>query len=501
MSPPRRTKTRRGSAATRRAGAGPAPRPQPRPERTAKPKAAAGSRPGAAPVTLRAENAALRKTVRALMARVERAIDDQGSAFSWFQTAAKLEELVRVRTEQYESLNRRLTRELESRREIELALKQAKAQAEQTNREKTRFLAAASHDLRQPLNSAVLFLESMEESGLDPASRGLLQRARVALASLNNLLGTLLDVARLDSGSIEPRVSDFAVANVFDRIGPEFTAVARSAGIGFAIVPSRAWVRTDPYLLETVLRNLVSNAIRYTPSGRVLVGCRRGRSGLRICVHDTGVGIAPEHLSRIFEAYYQAPNSRRARDAGIGLGLSIVHRIAQLLDLEHEVRSTQGRGSMFSVRVPLAAATAAGRGRTTRAAPSLTPRAPRPLNVVVIDDSAEVLQGMAAVLEKWGHRPVTAATATDALVQLIGADLVPDLIVSDYHLAQGAKGDEAVDEVRRECDAPPPAIIITSDPDVRLRERMGRRGLTVLEKPVNLAKLRAMIERLQSAPR
>ncbi|MFO1376073.1 MAG: ATP-binding protein [Steroidobacteraceae bacterium] len=509
MSPPRRAQTRRRPGATRLAEAGSKRQPGPtaKPKATAKHRSSAKSqskarpRPGAAPVTLRAENAALRKTVRALMARVERAIDDQGSAFSWFQTAAKLEELVRVRTEQYESLNQRLTRELESRREIELALKQAKAQAEQANREKTRFLAAASHDLRQPLNSAVLFLEAMEESGLDAAARGLLQRARVALASLNNLLGTLLDVARLDSGSIEPRVSAFAVANVFDRIGPEFTAVARSAGIEFAIVPSRAWVRTDPWLLETVLRNLIGNAIRYTPSGRVLVGCRRERSGLRICVHDTGVGIAPEHLSRIFEAYYQAPNSRRARDAGIGLGLSIVHRIAQLLGLEHRVQSTQGRGSVFSVCVPLAAAVPAERGRAARAAPGHPPRASRPLNVVVIDDNAEVLQGMAAILGKWGHRPVTAATATDALVQLIGADLVPDLIVSDYHLAQGTKGDQAIDEVRRECDAPPPAIIITSDPDVRLRERMGRRGLAVLEKPVNLAKLRAMIERLQSASR
>lgn len=459
---------------------------------------AAAKKKAAPPPGLRAENAALRKTVRALMARVERAIDDQGSAFSWFQTAAKLEELVRVRTEQYESLNQRLTRELESRREIELALKQAKAQAEQANREKTRFLAAASHDLRQPLNSAVLFLESMEEGRLASTERGLLQRARVALASLNNLLGTLLDVARLDSGSIEPRVSEFAVASVFERIGPEFTAVARSAGIELTLVPSRAWVKTDPYLLETVLRNLISNAIRYTPSGRVLVGCRRERAGLCICVHDTGVGIAREHLSRIFEAYYQVPTGQRGRDAGIGLGLSIVHRISQLLGLEHRVRSTPGRGSVFSVRVPWARAKA-GRGRAARAAAARLERPARALNVVVIDDNVEVLQGMAAILGKWGHRAVTAATATDAVVQLIGTDLAPDLIVSDYHLAGGATGDEAIDEVRRECDLPPPAIIITSDPDAGLRERMNRRGLTVLEKPVNLAKLRAMIERLQAA--
>jgi signal transduction histidine kinase len=207
-----------------------------RPAAATRSPAAAGKAPSAArkpratgtDAALRAENRALKKTVQALMERVEKAVDSQGSAFSWFQAAASLEETIRQRTEQYEQLNLRLMTELESRREIELALKQAKELADRANETKTRFLAAASHDLRQPLSSALLFLESIGESALTGLDRDYLNKARVALASLSNLLDTLLDVARLDSGGIEPQYADFPVSAVFDRIVPEFASVARA---------------------------------------------------------------------------------------------------------------------------------------------------------------------------------------------------------------------------------------------------------------------------------
>lgn len=301
---------------------------------------------------LRKENAALRKTVRALMDRVERAVDNQGTPFSWFQAAAKLEETVRARTRELELLNDRLKRELQSRREIEFALKQAKQQAELANQSKTRFLAAASHDLRQPLNSALLFLESIDDDALAETDRSLVRRSRLALAALNNLLGTLLDVARLDAGDIEANVVDFPIAALLERLGPEFQAVGRAAGIGLRFRPSDAWIRTDAHLLETVLRNLISNAIRYTPRGNVLIGCRRRARGLMICVYDTGVGIESAHLEAIFDAYYQVPSETRRNNAGIGLGLSIVSRIANLLSFERVVRSNPGRGSLFAVVVP-----------------------------------------------------------------------------------------------------------------------------------------------------
>ena len=444
---------------------------------------------------LREENAALRKTVRALMGRVERALDTQGTPFSWFQAAAKLEQTVRLRTRQSELLNDRLKRELESRREIELALKQAKRQADLANQSKTRFLAAASHDLRQPLNSALLFLESVNDAAMTPGDRDLVHRSRLALAALNNLLGTLLDVARLDSGDIEPTVIDFPVTALLERLGPEFAALARAAGIELRLRSSAAWLRTDMHLLETVLRNLISNAIRYTRTGGVLVACRRRAQGLMICVYDTGIGIESTHLDAIFEAYYQVPGAAHRANTGIGLGLSIVSRISQLLSFERIVRSQPGKGSLFAVTVPYGTPAEEAAPDELQSPTLAVGRSRAPL-VVVIDDNPEALQGMSAVLEKSGCRALTAAAATDAVVQLITADQEPDLILSDYHLADGVKGDEAIAEIQREFDRTAPAVIMTSDPDPTLRRRLRERGFTVLDKPLNLAKLRALLASL-----
>ena len=340
------------------------------------------------------------------------------------------------------------------------------------------------------LSSALLFLESMQESALSGQNLDHLLKARVALASLSNLLGSLLDVARLDSGAIEPQVSVFPVHVLLDRLVSEFASVARSAGLELRYVPSRAWVRCDPHLLETVLRNLISNAIRYTPQGRILVGCRRRAKGVRIAVCDTGIGIEHKHLEAIFSAYYQVPAGQRGRSRGIGLGLSIVDRIAALLSLKRLVRSIPGRGSMFAVEVPqgeplgLPAAPGPTAGET--ASPGLA--------IAVIDDDPGVRQGLAATLAKWGHRPIAAASATEAVVQLIGADLAPDFIISDYHLAAGARGDAAIEEVRREFDGAPAAAIMTSDPDPQLRIRAEAQGLAVLQKPLSLPALRALLE-------
>jgi two-component system, sensor histidine kinase len=459
---------------------------------------AAPRKPGSVRATapaprLRAENRALKKSVKALMERVEKAVDEQGSAFSWFQAAAGLEEAIRQRTEQYEQLNLRLKGELESRREIELALKQAKELADRANQTKTRFLAAASHDLRQPLSSALLFLESIGDSALGGLDLDYLHKARVALASLSNLLDTLLDVARLDSGGIEPQYADFPVSAVLDRIVPEFASVARSAGLTLNFISSSAWIRSDMHLLETVLRNLISNAIRYTPRGRLLVGCRRRRDGLLISVHDTGIGIATEHLEAIFNAYYQVPAGGRARTTGIGLGLSIVERISTLLKLHREVRSAPGHGSMFAVLVPYGRVHGKPRRGTASAAGAARAHS---LAIAVIDDDPGVRLGLAATLTKWGHRPIAAATATEAVVQFIGADLSPDFIISDYHLAGSVKGDAAIEEVRREFDRAPPAAIMTSDPDPALHVAARDRGFIVLTKPIILVELRALLGRL-----
>jgi len=280
---------------------------------------------------------------------------------------------------------------------------------------------------------------------------------------------------------------------VLDRTVNEIGSVARSAGLELDFVSCSAWVRSDMHLLETVLRNLISNAIRYTQRGRVLVGCRRRRDGLLISVHDTGIGIEREHLEAIFTAYYQVRAGGRARTTGIGLGLSIVERISSLLSLNREVRSVPGRGSMFAVVVPYGRPR--GRTRPRAAAAGGAIRMPS-LAIAVIDDDPGVRLALAATLAKWGHRPIAAATATEAVVQFIGVDLSPDFIISDYHLAGSGKGDAAIEEVRREFDRAPPAAIMTSDPDPRLHAAARDKGFTLLAKPLNLAELRALLERI-----
>ena len=443
---------------------------------------------------LRSENAALKKTIAALAARVEHSLDEDGTPFSWFQAAAKLEETVRLRTSEYEAVNSRLQRELESRRMMELALKSAKLQAELANRSKTRFLAAASHDLRQPLSSAMLFLESIEEQSLGHADLALLSRSRVALASLNNLLGTLLDIAQLDSAGIVPQPTDFPINALLGTIGPEFRSVANSAGLDLRVMPCSVNIRTDIHLLETILRNFITNAIRYTVNGRILVGCRRRSDGLMICVLDTGVGIASGQLEAIFREYYRISGGKgaRARGNGIGLGLSIVSRIVQLLDLKRAVRSVPGRGSMFAVVAPY------GRATTLSATspPSHVIARSRRLKIVVIDDNHDVLTGMAAVLEKWGCQPITGTSAMAVIENLIESDIVPDLILSDYYLGDGMTGDRAIAQLQAHFDRTLRAAIITSHPDPDLRKRLWRKGLTILDKPINFAQLRAILDHL-----
>jgi len=214
-----------------------------------------------------------------------------------------------------------------------------------------------------------------------------------------------------------------------------------------------------------------------------------------ICVYDTGIGIEATHLEAIFEAYYQVPGAAHRANTGIGLGLSIVSRISQLLSFERIVRSEPGKGSLFAVTVPYGTPAEEGAPGELPSPTLAVGRSRAPL-VVVIDDNPEALQGMSAVLEKSGCRALTAAAATDAVVQLITADQEPDLILSDYHLAEGVKGDEAIAEIQREFDRSAPAAIMTSDPDPTLRKRLRERGFTVLDKPLNLAKLRALLASL-----
>jgi two-component system, sensor histidine kinase len=440
---------------------------------------------------LQRDNASLKKTVEALIARVEQGLSEHKEGFAIFETAVQLEETVSLRTAQLEALNKQLTRELTLRQEIEAALKSAKLEADHANQVKSRFLAAASHDLRQPLSSAFLFLESLDDQELSSSNRDFVRKAKIALSSVNDLLRSLLDITKLEVGGIKPGICNFRVEDVLTKIFSEYTHVAVGAGLGFRCISSSAVVRTDPRLLESVLRNFVSNAIRYTPAGKVLVGCRRRKQGLEIAVHDTGIGIPQSELENIFQAYHQCESATGRRETGMGLGLSIVQRIVTLLRVERYVRSVQGRGSVFSVIVPY------GRRpvRTNSTREELVKRTSLGGKVIVIvDDNRDVLDAMAGLLRKWDCVPVPARDATEALVQLMSNGLVPDLIIADYHLGDGRKGSQAIRDISREFERVSPAFVMTSDPDPVLRHRLKRSGLGVLTKPLNLAKLRAMID-------
>ena len=443
----------------------------------------------AAMASVLAENKRLKKTVRALMERVERDIDQQADAFTLFQAAAKLEEAIRVRTKELESVNKRLTHELDVRQQIEEALRLAKEHAEAADKLKTRFLAAASHDLRQPLSSALLFLEAIEGSSLPASDRGLLNKTKVALGSLNSLLGSLLDVTKLDSGMIDPHINHFSLASVLDPLADEYAELSSNSSLAFRYVRSSAVVRSDQHLLETVIRNLVTNAIRYTPGGKILMGCRRMGKKVRICVYDTGIGIPQKDLKRIFEAYYQSSNTATGQAGGMGLGLSIVDRIAALLSLDLHVISEPGKGSMFAVDVPLGEA---GKIAEARFPAALSDTLHKRV-LVVIDDSADVLNSMKANIDRWGCRTIFATDATQALVELISSDLEPDIIISDYHLADGENGFTAINQIRQEFSKNIFSVLMTSDPDPGIAELSRRQGHAYITKPLNMAKLRALI--------
>lgn len=439
---------------------------------------------------LRQENARLSKTIEVLMERVERDVDRQGDAFTLFQTAITLEETVRERTRALKVLNDRLMSELQERERVEEALRVAKAQAEEANASKTKFLAAASHDLRQPLNAARLFVATLGDGALEPDQARLVDRAGTALDALDELLSVLLDISRLDAGGIKPTESDFRLGALLARIIPEYATLAQKRGLEVRVVDTAAILKTDARLLETILRNLLSNAIRYTETGRVLIGCRRRAASCRIEVWDTGIGIEADNLEAIFEEFRQVHKNRSLGGRGIGLGLSIVQRIARLLDLEISVRSTPGKGSMFSIEAPLGNPANVVDEQPQMSGTRLHNQLAGRL-IAVVDNDPDILDAMAGLLKSWGADVVIATSADLALAEIIEMDRRPDLIVADYHLEGGANGVNAIQEINAEFEKPIPAIVLTSDQSAQLRQSLKEAGLPLLNKPVQPVRLRA----------
>ena len=388
-----------------------------------------------------------------------------------------------------ENLERRVHERTEELTRLNQALARAKSEADEANISKTRFLAAASHDILQPLNAARLYATSLVERKSMGEDAKLASNIDASLEAVEEILGALLDISRLDTGAMKPEISSFAIDEILSQLEVEFVPLAAEKGLKLTFVPSSLAVRTDRRLLRRLLQNLVSNAIKYTPKGRVLVGCRRRRGRVRIEVSDTGLGIPASKQKIVFKEFQRLDQGAKAA-RGLGLGLSIVERIARILDHKIGLRSVSGKGSTFSLEVPVAAAVAGKAAARPAAAVPATPL--EGVIVLCIENEPQVLAGMEALLSRWGTHVLGAPDLDTALVLIRKSGLRPDVLLIDYHLDEG-NGIEAVVRIRQEFGADLPAALITADRSPQVREDARTIDVLVLNKPVKPAALRAFL--------
>lgn len=403
----------------------------------------------------------------------------------------------------------------ENRRELEqrvaertAALDQAnvsllaqKRGAEEANQAKSRFLAAASHDLRQPMHALSLLVSALDDNLREHGEAGdrwtetrrLAGLIEASVRNMGNLLNDLLDLSRLDAGVIVPHPVCTPVDDLLGRLNARFLPLALKKGLRMRFVPGHMEVETDPVLLDRILANLIDNAIRYTDSGGILVGTRRrAGGGARIEVVDSGIGIPGAMLERIFEEYFQLGNPERGRDKGQGLGLSIVKRLADLLGCRISVRSRPGRGTHFSLELPPCAAADPAPARGEHAAEPAALRGRDGL-VLLVEDDAVIVQAMRALFAQWGVPLITAAGIEEALRALDAAGRAPALALSDYRLPGGCDGIGVVASLRARYGGDLPAILVSGDTGEEAMRAVAASGLTLLHKPLHPAKLRALL--------
>lgn len=373
-------------------------------------------------------------------------------------------------------------------------LRARKDEAERANLAKSRFLAAASHDLRQPLHALGLFLSELSQQPLDAHSRQITERITASTEAMEGLLDSLLDISRLDAGVLTPERSVFDMHAKLEHIVAGQSGAASARGLALRLRCPPCWALSDPLLFERIVANLLSNAIRYTPQGRVLVACRRRGDRLRVEVRDSGLGIAADDQQVIFQEFVQLGNAERARDKGLGLGLAIVRRLADLLGHRLALRSAPGRGSVFAVELPAAAPPLPAQGE--REALALGHFGD--LRVAIADDDELVLGALASLLASWGCEVTAAATADALLDALSGA--APDILISDLRLGGTLDGLALIAAVR----ALPglgalPALVISGDTAPESLARVQAADVQLLHKPVRPARLRALMHRLLAA--
>jgi PAS domain S-box-containing protein len=372
------------------------------------------------------------------------------------------------------------------------ALRDARDAAEAANRSKDKYLAAASHDLLQPLNAARLLISTLRERKLPDVEQVLVERTHQALEGAEDLLTDLLDISRLDQAAVKPDIALYRLDELLAPLVSEFQSVAAAAGLNLRVHMGDYAIHTDLRLMTRILRNFLSNACRYTDDGSILLGARRRGNALRIEVWDTGRGIAADRLESIFLEFNQLDVGRAADRKGVGLGLAIVERIAKILDYKIEVYSRPGRGSMFSIEVPISREIPLP---ISQAAPLPSTGNPLPgRRLLVLDNEVSILESMSALLGQWGCEVVTATDEATALVALQGQ--APELILADYHLDHGVVGCEVVRHLREHFSQAIPAVIITADRTDQCRRSLQRLDAPLLNKPVKPGKLRAVLSQL-----
>jgi two-component system CheB/CheR fusion protein len=390
--------------------------------------------------------------------------------------------------------------DITERKEAAKALVEATREAERANIAKSRFLAAASHDLRQPLQTLTLLKGLLGKIVDDMPARKLLARLDETMGAMSGMLNTLLDINQIDAGVVQPDKSEFPINNLLYRLRDEFTYHAEAQGLDLRVMPCRLNVVSDPHLLEQMIRNLVSNALKYTKSGRVLLGCRRRGESLGVEIWDTGIGIPDAELRAIFDEYHQIDNAARERSRGLGLGLSIVQRLGALLKHPVQVRSVAGKGSVFTITVPALPGTL-----TETAAPDepayVEVSKPRSSgSILIIEDDPDIRELLAIFLAEEGYQTKAAADGTEAFEMAMSGRVDPDLILADYNLPDGLNGLQVTSKLRVRLQRQIPVIILTGDISTGTLHDIASENCTQLTKPMSLAELTEAI-RLLLPPR
>ncbi|POA29339.1 MULTISPECIES: NahK/ErcS family hybrid sensor histidine kinase/response regulator [unclassified Pseudomonas] len=404
----------------------------------------------------------------------------------------ELEQRVTARTDELLEANRNLQQQIAQREQVEQALRDARDAAQAANNSKDKYLAAASHDLLQPLNAARLLISTLRERPLPSVEQVLVERTHQALEGAEDLLTDLLDISRLDQAAVKPDIALYRLDELLGPLVSEFQSVAGAAGLNLRVHMGNFAIHTDLRLMSRIIRNLLSNACRYTEQGSILLGARRRGKNLRLEVWDTGRGIPADRLDSIFLEFNQLDVGRAADRKGVGLGLAIVERIARILEHKVEVRSLPGRGSMFSIQVPIGEQVPLP---IHQAVPQPSTGNPLPgRRLLVLDNEVSILESMSALLGQWGCEVVTATDESGALLALQGR--APELILADFHLDHGVIGCDVIRHLREHFAATIPAVIITADRSDQCRRALQRLGAPLLNKPVKPGKLRAALSQL-----